>query len=191
MCNPWVVYQKKSQRFGSNVSYVSLHKCPHWWPSPICISSSQASAQCLPFPLPLSFCMLWRITFQCQCFLKGMGYLRCRLYVQRYDSCVTGDDPSRVSCETSLLMANLLVFSAHHQGMSWRAAVWVVTGGALREEIRVPGTQDRHVVLLQKERSPCITSRCLRHAMRPRWLPCCIFPHFSSISLTIHNFILS
>lgn len=34
-------------------------------------------------------------------------------------------------------------------------------------------------------------SRCLRSAKSPRLLPCSIFPHFTSIGLTIDNFILS
>lgn len=122
------------------------------------LSSSDPFAQCLLLPLPLIFCMLWRITFQCQYFLKGMGYLRCRLYVQRRDSCSTVDGPSRVGCESALLMANLLVFSAVHQRLVGHGGQQEGLGycsGISHEEICALGARDSRTILLQKERSPC------------------------------------
>lgn len=156
---------------------------------PPCASLTMRSLSGLPLPLPLIFCMLWRITFQCQCFLKGMGYLRRRLYVQRYDSCITADDSGQVSCESSLLIDNLVVFSGTAMEVSRRAGA--VTG--VFPMRKSPGTQGRCVTLL---RSPwgapgCVGNRRLRRAARPCLLPCSVFPQFTSINLIINNFILS
>lgn len=149
---------KKSQWFNSNVSCVcsdnqqvlsALVAFPN-----LHLSSSDPSAQCLHLSLLL---MLWRITFQCQYFLKGMGYLRWRLYVQGYDSCSTVDGPSRVGCESSLLLAKLLVFSAVHQRLISHGGQQEGLGyrrGIPHRENCAPGAKDSRVILLEKERSP-------------------------------------
>lgn len=130
------------------------------------LSSSDLSAQCLPLPLPLIFCMLWRITFRCQDFLKGMGYLRCRRYVRRYDSCSTVDGPSWAGCESTPLVTNLLIFSAVHQRVICHGGQQESLGYCRvisHEEIHAPGTRNRRVILLQEERA-APGNRCLRKA---------------------------
>lgn len=120
---------------------------------------------CLPLPLHLIFCMFWRITFQCQCFLKGMGYLRCSLDVQRHDGCSTVDRPGWAGCESTLLMANLLVFSAVHQRLSSHGGQEENLGycrGISHEKIYAPRARDRWVILLQREKSLWGASGCTR-----------------------------
>ena len=119
MCNPWVVCQKKVS--GSAVMWVvsvltTSRSRPCWWPSPICISHRLIPLpSASPVPYPSFFACYEGLCFNVGIILKGTGYLRCRLYVQRYDSCSTVDGPSWAACRSTLLMANLLVFSAVHQ----------------------------------------------------------------------------
>lgn len=95
MRNPWIVCQKKS------VVQQYWELCLCWQPSlclpPLCCAS--------PFLYPSFSCMLWGITFRHQYFLKGMGYLRCRLYMWRPDS--PGNGPSWAGCDRAPLMAGL------------------------------------------------------------------------------------
>lgn len=103
--------------------------CPCWGPSPICISHRLIPlASASPFPYPSFSCMLRGIAFQCQYFFKAVGYPRCRLYVQRHDSC----SPGQAGCERALLVAHLLVFSAVHQRLiihgGGNESAWVIAG---------------------------------------------------------------
>lgn len=75
---------------------------------PLCTASPPSST-------PLFFACYEGLHFNASIFLKGMGYLRCRLYVWRSDSCSPGDGPSQAGCESTPLMAGLMVFSPVHQ----------------------------------------------------------------------------
>lgn len=66
--------------------------------------------------------------------------------MQRYDSCITADDSGQVSCESSLLIDNLVVFSGTAMEVSRRAGA---VRGISHEEIPAPGTQGRCVTLLR------------------------------------------
>lgn len=116
--------------------------------------------------------------------------------MQRRDSCSTVDGPSRVGCESALLMANLLVFSAVHQRLVGHGGQQESLGycsGISHEEICALGARDSRTILLQKERSPCGAPGRTREQMleNPCLLPRSIFSHFTTISLTIDNFLLS
>lgn len=66
-------------------------------------------------PTPLFFACYEGLHFNASIFLKGMDYLRCRLYMWRSNSCSPADGPSQAGCESAPLMAGLLVFSPVHQ----------------------------------------------------------------------------
>lgn len=87
---------------GSLPSWASLTVCPLRAAPP-------------PSSTPHFFACYEGLHFYASIFLKGMGYLRCRLYVWRSDSCSPGDGPSRVGCGSAPLMAGLMVFSHVHQ----------------------------------------------------------------------------
>lgn len=111
MCNPWVVWQKKS------VVQQYWELCVLWQPAaPGCAGGLPSWAwlticpfcAAFPFLYPSFFCMLWGITFQCQYFFKGYGLSE----VQVPDRCSPGDGPSQAGCEGTPLME---VFSPVHQ----------------------------------------------------------------------------
>lgn len=119
MCNPWVVCQKKS------VVQQYWELCLFWQPARPGFADSLSSCALLTVcplcaePSPSStphFLHVMRDYISMPVvFLKGTGYLRCRLYVWRSDSCSPGDGPSWSGCESAPLMAGLLVFSSVDQ----------------------------------------------------------------------------
>lgn len=187
MCNPWVVCHKKSvvQQYWELCLFWQL--C--WQPSlmgiahrlPLCAAPPPSST-------PHFSACCQGLHFNTSIFLKGMGYLRCRLYMWWSDSCSPGDGPSRAGCERAPLMAGLMVFSPVHQRCSvmgdskrdWVIAGYFTWGNFCKGQTRgspvegPPGHTSEQI--LEKCKVP---------------MPCSIFPCFTSIDLIIDFSILS
>lgn len=102
-----------------------LDLCLFWQPAgPGCAGGLPSSASLTvcplcavppPSPTPHFISCYEGLHFNASIFLKGMGYLRCRLYMWISNSCSPGDGPSQAGCESAPLMAGLVVFSPVHQ----------------------------------------------------------------------------
>lgn len=70
------------------------------------------------------FCMLWGITFQCQYFLKGMGYLRCRLLI----AVAQGMAPAKLAVKALLLWKYFHLCIKDWSVMGGSKRAWVIAG---------------------------------------------------------------